>query len=357
MTSPDRPESTDTTTDAAADEHTVISRPVGASEPAAPGEANGRTAATPPAGAAPTGAAPAEPAAPATPTAEPAVAGSAGTGSAGAGSAGAPKATTTAEGAEVTSSAPPPWQRVASDARYVDDHPTVQTNQPTHPEAAGDPTPRFEDWGYHRSPRSDAYPPGTNPADGAGEYPPVVTGTAAASMFAGAAGQSSVAAGARPGGEPGSRTTVNFGGPPPQSPTVRPATAAPTALRRPGRGPRRASLQVKRVDPWSVLKLAFVLSVALFFVWLVAVGVLYGVLDGMGVWDRVNGTFNEFSQGSGTTSNSGPLITASRVFGIAAIIGAINIVLFTALATVGSFVYNVSADLAGGLEITLAERE
>ena len=53
---------------------------------------------------------------------------------------------------------------------------------------------------------------------------------------------------------------------------------------------------MRRVDPWSVLKLAFVLSVALFFVWLVAVGVLYGVLDGMGVWDRVNGTYNEFAQ-------------------------------------------------------------
>jgi amino acid permease len=106
-----------------------------------------------------------------------------------------------------------------------------------------------------------------------------------------------------------------------------------------------------------VLKLAFVLSVALFFVWLVAVGVLYGVLDGMGVWDRVNGTYSEFAQNTSAGSSSSPLITASRVFGIAAIIGAINIVLFTALATVGSFVYNVSADLAGGLEITLAERE
>src|SRR5437773_2135699 len=56
----------------------------------------------------------------------------------------------------------------------------------------------------------------------------------------------------------------------------------PSALRRPGRGPRRASLQVKRFDPWSVLKLSLVLGVAMFFVWLVAVGVLYTVLDGMG---------------------------------------------------------------------------
>ncbi len=148
--------------------------------------------------------------------------------------------------------------------------------------------------------------------------------------------------------QPAGRTSVNLG-----AANGRPA-AAPSA-RRPGRGPRRASLQVKRVDPWSVLKLALVLSVALFFVWLVAVGVLYGVLNGMGVWDKINNTANDLLQGNEPSGD--PLISAGRVFGVAAIVGAVNIVLFTALATVGAFVYNVSADLAGGLEVTLSERE
>lgn len=256
---------------------------------------------------------------------------------------------TTLDGPDVTSSAPPPWQRVAADAQYVADHELPGDGSKSDSQK----TTRFSEWGYQRSPRSSAYAPETGG--------PVVTGSAASSVFAANAGQSGVHADARPSTDPSARTTVNFGGPPPPQSSMRPATAppgaaAPSALRRPGRGPRRASLQIKRVDPWSVLKLAFVLSVALFFVWLVAVGVLYGVLDGMGVWDRVNGTYSEFAQNT-TSGNSGPLITASRVFGIAAIIGAINIVLFTALATVGSFVYNVSADLAGGLEITLAERE
>ncbi|MCX2948521.1 DUF3566 domain-containing protein [Lentzea sp. NEAU-D7] len=145
-----------------------------------------------------------------------------------------------------------------------------------------------------------------------------------------------------------SRTSVNMG-----TSGARPAASSPSA-RRPGRGPRRASLQVKRVDPWSVLKLALVLGVALFFVWLVAVGVLYGVLHGMGVWDKINSTANDLLQAN---EPGEPLISAGRVFGVSAIIGAVNIVLFTALATVGAFVYNVSADLAGGLELTLSERE
>ncbi|REH49890.1 transmembrane protein DUF3566 [Kutzneria buriramensis] len=147
------------------------------------------------------------------------------------------------------------------------------------------------------------------------------------------------------------RTSVNLGGPttPPRG------TAAPTALRRPGRGPRRASLQIKRVDPWSVLKLALVLGFAMFLVWMVAVGVLYSVLGGMNVWTKLNGTYNDLVQGG--DNSGGDLISAGRVFGIAAVVGLVNVILFTAMATVSAFIYNVSADLAGGVEVTLSERE
>jgi hypothetical protein len=121
------------------------------------------------------------------------------------------------------------------------------------------------------------------------------------------------------------------------------------------RPPRQAALQLKRLDPWSVLKLGLVLAVVLFFIWLVAVGVLYGVLDGMGVWDRLNGTYADLV--SGDTPTGGPLISAGRVFGFAAVIGAINSLLFAVAVTVGAFVYNVSADLVGGIEVTLSERD
>ncbi len=121
------------------------------------------------------------------------------------------------------------------------------------------------------------------------------------------------------------------------------------------RPPRQAALQLKRLDPWSVLKLALVLAVVLFFIWLVAVGVLYGVLDGMGVWDRLNGTYADLVSGEAQTGST--LISAGRVFGLAAVIGAINSLLFAVAVTVGAFVYNVSADLVGGIEVTLSERD
>ena len=120
----------------------------------------------------------------------------------------------------------------------------------------------------------------------------------------------------------------------------------------PGRPARRARLLVRHIDPWSTLKFSFVLAVAMFFVWLVAIGVLYGVLDGMGVFEQINGLYSEVA-GNGTEQ----LFTPSLVLGTAALVGAVNIVLFTALATIGAFVYNICADLVGGIEVTLAERD
>jgi hypothetical protein len=129
----------------------------------------------------------------------------------------------------------------------------------------------------------------------------------------------------------------------------------PSARTGRSRPPRQAALQLKRLDPWSVLKLALVLAVVLFFIWLVAVGVLYGVLDGMGVWDRLNGTYADLVSGEADTGS--PLISAGRVLGLAAVIGAINSLLFAVAATIAAFVYNVSADLVGGIEVTLSERD
>jgi Transmembrane domain of unknown function (DUF3566) len=121
------------------------------------------------------------------------------------------------------------------------------------------------------------------------------------------------------------------------------------------RGPRRARLTVKRVDPWSVMKFSFAVSFVLLVVIIVATSVLYLALDAMGVFDSVNKTLAELF-----TSNGGgePFkITAAWVIGLSAVLGAVNVVLFTALMTLGAFVYNVCADLVGGVEVTLAERE
>ncbi|WBB73679.1 DUF3566 domain-containing protein [Micromonospora sp. WMMD1128] len=123
------------------------------------------------------------------------------------------------------------------------------------------------------------------------------------------------------------------------------------------RGPRRARLNLKRIDPWSVMKFAFAVSVVLFIVVVVATSVLYLALDAMGVFKSVNDSLTDLVNAGGGSGGGGFRVTAKGVIMTSALVGLVNVVLFTALATLSAFVYNVCADLVGGIELTLAERD
>lgn len=121
------------------------------------------------------------------------------------------------------------------------------------------------------------------------------------------------------------------------------------------RGPVRASMQIRRIDPWSTLKVSLLLSVALFFVWMITVAFLYLVLGGMGVWAKLNSNVGDLLNNA--SGSSAELVSSGTIFGGAFLIGVVNIVLMTALATIGAFVYNLITDLIGGIEVTLADRD
>ena len=123
------------------------------------------------------------------------------------------------------------------------------------------------------------------------------------------------------------------------------------AARRPG---RRARLTVKRIDPWSTLKFSFIYGLAGMVVLIVAVVVLYAIVDAMGVIDSLRSFFNtvESNDNQGITRWFG----FGRVMLVTVIVGMVNVVLFTAFATLTAFIYNVCTDIVGGVEVTLAER-
>lgn len=135
----------------------------------------------------------------------------------------------------------------------------------------------------------------------------------------------------------------------------RPRPAARTAPRT-----RKARLRIAKADPWSVMKVSFLLSIALGICTIVAVAVLWMVLDTIGVFSTVGSTISD-----ATTSEQGgkggfdlvAFLSLSRVMLFTTVIAVIDVVLATALATLGAFIYNLSAGFVGGVELTLAEDE
>ena len=125
------------------------------------------------------------------------------------------------------------------------------------------------------------------------------------------------------------------------------------------RGPRRARLLVRRVDPWSALKMTLCYSLCLLVVLLVAVGALYAVLSAMGVFDSINTAVRDLtdSGGPGATGGLQVIFSARRVLLWTALLGLANVVLLSALATLAAFLYNLCADMVGGVEVTLAEQD
>ncbi|WP_285707862.1 DUF3566 domain-containing protein [Microtetraspora sp. NBRC 16547] len=129
------------------------------------------------------------------------------------------------------------------------------------------------------------------------------------------------------------------------------------------RAPRKAHLVLRRVEPWSAMKFSFVLSLVCFVVLFVAVAVLYGVLSALGVFDTITDAVTQLTAGDGgkATSDLAKSIDAwfdpVRILGYTALLGAVNVVLITALSTLGAVIYNLSSSLVGGIEVTFSEAE
>jgi hypothetical protein len=140
-------------------------------------------------------------------------------------------------------------------------------------------------------------------------------------------------------------------------PAQQPIPGPPVPVHSPGRI-RRARLRVLRVEPWSVMKTAFMLSIALGITFLVAVATLWSVIDAAGVFDDVGDLLSDVT---GSPTSEGfvldDYVGFSRVMGLATMLAVLDVVLITALATLGAFLYNLASALLGGLEVVLAEDE
>lgn len=128
--------------------------------------------------------------------------------------------------------------------------------------------------------------------------------------------------------------------------------AAPAAV---AGSSRSARLRLKHIEPWSVTRLAFVVSVALMIVAVVAVTIFWIVLDLTGVWDQLNGSVtNVLSDDSGNFDVT-DYLGLGRLVGLTLVLSAVNVIVMTALATIAAHLYNLAAQLLGGVELTFGE--
>jgi Transmembrane domain of unknown function (DUF3566) len=121
---------------------------------------------------------------------------------------------------------------------------------------------------------------------------------------------------------------------------------------------RQAHLTVARVEPWSVMKFSFVMSLVAFVILFVAVTILYGTLSALGVFESLQRVVTSVTSSQDSAGvNASRWFSASRVLGYTGLLGSLDIVLITAVATIGAVIYNLTSRLIGGVEVTLRETE
>ncbi|WP_243697110.1 DUF3566 domain-containing protein [Aeromicrobium phragmitis] len=120
-------------------------------------------------------------------------------------------------------------------------------------------------------------------------------------------------------------------------------------------GPGRASLRLRYIEPWSVTRLAFVVSVALMIVGVVAVSVFWVVLQVTGVWSALNDSVANILSDDAGGFDITEYFGFGRLIGLTLVLSALNVVFMTALATIAAHLYNLAAQILGGIKLTFAD--
>jgi hypothetical protein len=102
-----------------------------------------------------------------------------------------------------------------------------------------------------------------------------------------------------------------------------------------------------------VLKLSFLLSVAMGIGMVTAAVILWEIINSMGVLDQLNKMMRDIAGSANFDLYS--YVGLGKVVSLSTFVGVINIIIVMALCTLGAFLYNIAATLVGGLHVTLSD--
>ena len=112
-------------------------------------------------------------------------------------------------------------------------------------------------------------------------------------------------------------------------------------------------LTLARLDPFSVMKLSFLVAIAIGIATVVAVILTWNLVDAIGLWDKVDQLGRDLNGGSPLPFME--FFQFSKMVSYGTIVAVVNVVIITALGTLLAFLYNLVAALLGGLKLTFTD--
>lgn len=117
---------------------------------------------------------------------------------------------------------------------------------------------------------------------------------------------------------------------------------------------RRMRLSITKIDPWSVAKVSFLLSIAWGIIQVVCTSALYAILAAAGVFTSVEKLVTSGSITAGSL-NVASFFDFGKIISIVVVFAILQVLLIVIMSTLAAFIYNVVAMLVGGVHVTLGD--
>ncbi len=118
--------------------------------------------------------------------------------------------------------------------------------------------------------------------------------------------------------------------------------------------PRKVRVLLSRIDPWSALKIGFLLSIAAGIMLLVAVHVLWTALNSMGTFELIQQWVSKLFTANQEV-NILQFVDYKKVMSASLLVSVTNVVLISGLSVISAFLYNMVSRMVGGVYVTLTD--